>query len=144
MPGPVEVKANVYQAFKDSVVSHRSEEFIRDFFLLKDKLTGIVESRFAQIFMGSGTMANDVIAAQLKQIPGTGLIISNGEFGERLIDHAKSADIDFDQIILEFHDPDDDPNSGWIHCSYRNDGTNRHTGLIINKKTKGKYLPWKP
>ena len=52
--------------------------------------------------------------------------------------------LDFDQIILEFHDPRGDPNSGWVHCSYRNDGTNRHTGLIINQKTKGKYLPWKP
>ena len=51
---------------------------------------------------------------------------------------------DFDQIILEFHDPEGDPNSGWVHCSYRNDGTNRHSGLIINKKTKGKCLPWKP
>ena len=52
--------------------------------------------------------------------------------------------LDFDQIILEFHDPTGDPNSGWVHCSYRNDGTNRHIGLIINQKTKGKYLPWKP
>ena len=51
---------------------------------------------------------------------------------------------DFDQIILEFHDPEGDPNSGWVHCSYRNDGSNRHNGLIINQKTKGKYLPWKP
>ena len=46
---------------------------------------------------------------------------------------------DFDQIILEFHDPEGDPNSGWVHCSYRNDGSNRHNGLIINQKTKGKY-----
>jgi len=52
--------------------------------------------------------------------------------------------LDFDQIILEFHDPDDDPNSGWVHCSYRTDGTNRHNGLIINKKTKGNYVSWKP
>ena len=104
LPGPVEVKVNVHQAFKDAAVSHRSEEFIRDFSLLKEKLTEIVGSRFAQIFMGSGTMANDVIAAQLKQISGTGLIISNGEFGERLIDHAKSANIDFDQITFEWGD----------------------------------------
>ena len=52
---------------------------------------------------------------------------------------------DFDQLILEFwKEEDKDPNSGWVHCSYRNDGTNRHIGLIINQKTKGKYLPWKP
>ena len=50
---------------------------------------------------------------------------------------------DFDQLILEYW-KDGEPNSGWVHCSYRNDGTNRHTGLIINQKTKGKYLPWKP
>ena len=52
--------------------------------------------------------------------------------------------LDFDQIILEFHDPTGEPISGSVHCSYRNDGTNRGKGLIINKKTKGKYLPWKP
>tara|TARA_B100000287_G_C20127077_1_gene580741 strand:- start:39 stop:521 length:483 start_codon:yes stop_codon:yes gene_type:complete len=53
--------------------------------------------------------------------------------------------LDFDQIILEFHDPTGgDPNSGWVHCSYKKDGSNRHIGLIINKKTKGRYLPWKP
>ena len=51
--------------------------------------------------------------------------------------------LEFDQIILEFHDPSD-PNSGWVHCSYKKDGSNRKNGLIINKKTKGKYLPWKP
>ena len=38
LPGPVEVKSNVRQAFQDSVVSHRSEEFINDFSSLKDKM----------------------------------------------------------------------------------------------------------
>ena len=104
LPGPVEVKSNVRQAFQGSVVSHRSEEFINDFSSLKDKLADMVGCRFAQIFMGSGTMANDVIAAQLKHISGTGLIISNGEFGERLIDHAKSASIDFDHISFDWGD----------------------------------------
>lgn len=102
LPGPVEVKPNVHKAFKNLVVSHRSEEFINDFFLLKDKLTSMLGSRFAQIFMGSGTMANDVIAAQLNYIPGSGLIISNGEFGERLIGHAKSASLDFNHIAFDW------------------------------------------
>ena len=51
---------------------------------------------------------------------------------------------DFDQLILEYHDPKIDINSGWVHCSYRKDGQNRKQSLIINKSTKGKYLPWKP
>ena len=33
-------------------------------------------------------MANDAIAGQLSLISGTGLVLSNGEFGNRLIDHA--------------------------------------------------------
>ena len=36
--------------------------------------------------------------------------------------------LEFDQIILEFHDPSD-PNSGWVHCSYKKDGTNRKSTL---------------
>jgi len=102
LPGPVKVKANVHEAFENTVVSHRSEEFIRDFVLLQDKLSGLVGSRYAQIFMGTGTMANDVIAAQLKYLSGKGLILSNGEFGDRLIDHAKRASLDFNEICLDW------------------------------------------
>lgn len=52
--------------------------------------------------------------------------------------------LDFDQLILEFHDPEDDPNSGWVHTSYRKDGQNRRDARIINSKTKGKYIEWSP
>lgn len=52
--------------------------------------------------------------------------------------------LDYDQLILEFHDPEGDPNSGWVHTSYRRDGQNRKQALIINAKTKGKYLEWNP
>ena len=38
--------------------------------------------------MGSGTLANDVVAAQISLLNAPGVIVSNGEFGERLIDHA--------------------------------------------------------
>ena len=45
--------------------------------------------------------------------------------------------LDWDQIILEFF-VIGDPNSGWVHCSYKKDGTNRRnimTALRINNKT---------
>lgn len=50
----------------------------------------------------------------------------------------------FDQLILEFFDPEGDPNSGWVHCSYTKDRDNRQNALIINKSTGGKYLQWAP
>ena len=40
----------------------------------------------------------------------------------------------FDQLILEFY-KDDDPASGWVHCSYVIDGDNRHSARIFDGKT---------
>ena len=45
--------------------------------------------------------------------------------------------LDFDQLILEFYQKGK-PNSGWVHCSYRKDGSNRKkvmTALRVGKKT---------
>ena len=51
-----------------------------------------------------------------------------------------SENLVFDQLILEFYDGKD-PNSGWVHCSYKKDDTNRGamlTALRVNGKTQYK------
>ena len=51
-----------------------------------------------------------------------------------------SENLIFDQLILEFYDGVD-PNSGWVHCSYVLDGSNRSktmTALRVNGKTQYK------
>ena len=48
--------------------------------------------------------------------------------------------LEFDQLILEFYDGVN-PNSGWVHCSYKKDGTNRGatlTALRVKGKTQYK------
>ena len=45
--------------------------------------------------------------------------------------------LEFDQLILEFHNIDE-PNSGWIHCSYRADGENRKQILRAYRDEMGK------
>ena len=45
---------------------------------------------------------------------------------------------DFDQCILEFYDPKEGPNSGWVHASYTSKGTNRKqrlTAVTVSGKT---------
>jgi len=45
---------------------------------------------------------------------------------------------EFDQIILEFYDPKEGPNSGWVHASYTSSGPNRKqklTAVTVNGKT---------
>jgi len=104
-PGPVKVKSEVEKAFNAEPISHRSAKFNK---LLKDtekSLCKLTNSSFAQIFMGSGTLANDHIAAQLSIIKGKGLILHNGEFGERLIDHAKRFNLEFDTLYENWGDP---------------------------------------
>ncbi|MCX7322754.1 MAG: hypothetical protein NT113_25875, partial [Hyphomicrobiales bacterium] len=43
----------------------------------------------ALVFPGTGTLANDAVAGQISLFGRAGLVISNGEFGERLTDHAR-------------------------------------------------------
>lgn len=88
MPGPVAVSEAVRRAFSGAAFSHRSKAFMADFADTKQMLCSLVGTRHAEILSGSGTLANDVIAGQLSLISGSGLVLSNGEFGDRLIDHS--------------------------------------------------------
>jgi putative chitinase len=48
---------------------------------------------------------------------------------------------EFDQIILEFYDPKEGPNSGWVHASY-SEGANRKQKLTaVTEKGKTVYKP---
>ena len=49
--------------------------------------------------------------------------------------------LDYDQLILEFWKPED-PNSGWVHCSYKGEGLNRKQYLrATTENGKTKYEP---
>ena len=96
LPGPVNVAERVRDAFIESPVSHRSNEFINDLALTKRRLCRLVGARSVEIFMGSGTLANDVIAGQLSLLSGRGLVLSNGEFGQRLVKHAEAFGLEFE------------------------------------------------
>ena len=54
---------------------------------------------------------------------------------------------DFDQLILEFwKEEDKDPNSGWVHCSYKNKEDNRKQVLRAYRNDEGRtvYEPYDP
>jgi len=48
-----------------------------------------VKAKRVELLLGSGTLANEVIAGQLALTAEPGVVLSNGEFGQRLIDHAQ-------------------------------------------------------
>jgi aspartate aminotransferase-like enzyme/ribosomal protein S18 acetylase RimI-like enzyme len=129
LPGPAAISQPVRQAFGTPPISHRSKAFMEEFAQTKQSLCRLVGARHAEIFLGSGTLANDVVAGQLSLISGTGLVLSNGEFGNRLIDHAARLRLRFRTLKSDwgqaFH-PDalrkalkDNRNLDWlwaVHC----------------------------
>lgn len=102
LPGPVEIHPAVQAVFANAPVSHRAESFLSLLSDTKARLCQLLGSREVEIFLGSGTLANDVVAAQIKRLNSRGLILVNGEFGERLCDHAQRFGIEFHTFHAEF------------------------------------------
>ncbi len=98
LPGPVSIHRQVKEAFEEFPESHRSEGFVATLQSTQRVLCELTGAKSVEILLGTGTLANDVIAGQLSLREKRGLILSNGEFGERLIDHARRARLNFDTL----------------------------------------------
>jgi len=105
LPGPVAVRREVRRAFEQAPESHRADGFKKDFAATQMALGELTRAGRVQLLLGSGTLANDVIAAQLSLEIGRGLVVSNGEFGERLLDHAQRAGLEFEALEFEWGRP---------------------------------------
>lgn len=102
LPGPVTVHPDVVAAFHSAPLSHRSHDFRAHMHAVKTALTTMTGAQHAAVLLGSGTLANDLVAAQLSRTGGRGLVLSNGEFGERLADHATRFNLSFEHVRHEW------------------------------------------
>ncbi|MGH7129016.1 MAG: pyridoxal-phosphate-dependent aminotransferase family protein, partial [Planctomycetaceae bacterium] len=96
LPGPVAVSEPVRAAFARPPVSHRSPQFAETVRTVQRRLCELAGAKSVQIMMGTGSLANDAVAAQLSLLDQPGLIVVNGAFGERLVDHALRFGLRFD------------------------------------------------
>lgn len=88
LPGPVGISEAVQQAMQRPARSHRAEGFHEQYRVAQQRLCDLAHATHATMLLGSGTLANDVVAAQISLLDAPGVIVSNGEFGNRLVDHA--------------------------------------------------------
>ena len=95
LPGPVDLHPRIIEALASPAISHRDATFVTALRRTKMMLCRLTLARHVAIMVGSGTLANDVVAAQLGTLDGHGLVLSNGEFGERLVDHSQRAGLRF-------------------------------------------------
>ncbi|MFO0524129.1 MAG: aminotransferase class V-fold PLP-dependent enzyme [bacterium] len=69
---------------------------------VRGRLCAATGAQDVQVLSGTGTFANDAIAAQLAARPGRGLVLVNGEFGERLAAHAAGARAVVDVLRIDW------------------------------------------
>jgi aspartate aminotransferase-like enzyme len=86
LPGPVSVAPAIREAFCQPSIYHRGAEFTELFQKVRRSLGEMAGGRDVAVLNGSGTLANEVVAATLAAMPspGNGLLLVNGEFGRRL------------------------------------------------------------
>lgn len=129
LPGPVAIADPVREALASAPLSHRSEAYHDMLRRAKARLIEMTGAGGVEILTGTGTLANDAVAAQLSLLECKGLVIANGEFGERLVRHAQGARLD--HIVYRSCGEgspdlaevgrllDEEPDIGWIwavHC----------------------------
>ena len=138
LPGPVAIRREVRRAFEQAPESHRGESFKKDFQAARQILCGLVRAKNVELFVGSGTLANDVVAGQLSLLKGHGLILTNGEFGERLVDHARRFNLKFDTLACVWSQPLDlkiverklSAKTAWLWCTL----CETSTGILADVK----------
>jgi aspartate aminotransferase-like enzyme len=138
LPGPVTVRREVRRAFEQAPESHRADAFVKDFQAAKQILCELVRARNVELLLGSGTLANDIVAGQLSLEAKPGLVLSNGEFGERLVDHARRWGLAFETMETPWGQPidlaavrnrlEDAPAPGWVWCTH----CETSTGVLID------------
>ena len=100
--GPVAVSPQVMNALREPAISHRSPAFKRLYIKITDLLCTAFNVRETFLLTGSGTLANEAMLQEIKYTCGPGIILSNGEFGSRLIEQARRNNINFVGYKLEW------------------------------------------
>jgi aspartate aminotransferase-like enzyme len=133
LPGPVLTTPAVDAALAAPAVSHRGPAFLAQMSDVRRRLCELTGARNVQVLAGSGSLANSVVAAQLGLRATTGLVLANGEFGERLAGEARRAQLRFDTLRLPWGTPFDLarvealasrlPRGGWLWAVHHETST---------------------
>ena len=103
LPGPVDLSQDVIAKLSKQLYSHRSNEFVSLTKNTLSKIENILDVKTATILHGSATLANEAIMAQLKGRNLTnGLVLANGEFGNRLVRETKRHGLNIDCYSVGF------------------------------------------
>jgi aspartate aminotransferase-like enzyme len=152
IPGPVPLADDVRAAFAEPPIYHRGPEFVALFEEVRNTLCKLVNAPAVAMTVGSGTLANEFIAATLAADPqaDAGLMLVNGEFGKRIVKQIQRFGVNprvidwpagkpwnltqVDRILAEM------PSGGWVWGVHQESSTgviNDLPGLVKIAKKRG-------
>jgi aspartate aminotransferase-like enzyme len=107
LPGPVTIAPEVHAAFHRPPIYHRGADFLELYEKVRVQLARLVNCRNVAVLNGSGTLGNEVVAATLaaEPRPQNGLILVNGEFGQRLVRQAARFGLSFEVLSWPWGKP---------------------------------------
>ena len=131
-PGPVAMHPDVLAAMTRPPVSHRDPHFVADLTRVRAALCELAHARHVEVLFGSGTLGNEAVAGQLALLERPGLVLVNGEFGARLVDHARAWQLRYEVLEAAWGAPFDyarlarrlaDDGIGWIWLAHSETST---------------------
>ena len=96
---------------------------VRDHFGPTVLNSGYRSTKLNEAVRGVATSQHCLGEAADIEVPG----VANADVANWIVDN-----LDFDQVILEFYTPGQ-PSSGWVHVSYKADGSNRKKALTASR-----------
>ncbi|MDR2512404.1 MAG: aminotransferase class V-fold PLP-dependent enzyme [Puniceicoccales bacterium] len=102
LPGPVTVSPRVLTAMSVQPFSHRSALFHDMLDEARRGVCRLTQTDHCQIFPGSGTLANDMVSQQLARLGTPGVVLVNGEFGQRLAGQVRRAGMQHTTLDVEW------------------------------------------
>jgi aspartate aminotransferase-like enzyme len=100
--GPVGITKEVQEALFQVPLSHRSSEFKELFHATTRLLCKEFNVKETFLLSGSGSLANEAMLQEIKELNGQGLILSNGEFGNRLVCQAQSVGLTYNTCVINW------------------------------------------
>ncbi len=104
LPGPARLNLATRRAAASQLEYHRGSTFLNTYRRVQGALSHWMGGHGVAVFPGGGTHANDVLAQTLRHLPDAhqrpGIILCNGEFGNRLVAHARG--VDLPHQVLDF------------------------------------------
>ena len=153
LPGPVAIHDAVRRALAGPPVSHRAAPFMAEVAAIRRDLCQRTGSPHVEILLGSGTLGNEAVAAQLSLRPGRGAVLVNGEFGSRLAAQGRRWRLPFRELAAGWGEPwpldelrqalQADPEIRWVwavHCETSTGVLNDLEGLTEIAQDRGVAL----